>query len=215
MPDLDSFLYGRVQDHCAGQSSSESELLRDLRRESRLTLIHPRMLSGPFQGRVLAMLSRMIKPKRILELGTYSGYSALCLSEGLAPGGELITIEKDDELERIQSTFLDRSENADRIKRIQGDAMDVLQELDGPFDLIFLDADKERYPAYFPRLKTLLTTGGFILADNMLWDGKVMEEAHDERTSAIEELMQLVKDDETMEQVLLPIRDGLLMAQKL
>lgn len=214
MPDLDSFPYGGVQDYCADQSSKENEILQHLRRESRLTLIHPRMLSGPFQGRILAMLSRMLKPKRILELGTYSGYSAICLAEGLVEGGELITIEKDDELGRIQSTFLDRPEFKDRIKRLHGDAMEVIQELEGTFDLIFLDADKERYPDYYPRLKPLLAKGGILLVDNVLWDGKVMEDVNDERTQAIQELVRMVKEDRAMEQVLLPIRDGLLMAQK-
>ncbi|NND93352.1 MAG: methyltransferase [Flavobacteriales bacterium] len=211
---MDHGTYNEHQEYCVNASSTEPALLQELRRATHLRCIHPRMASGPYLGRTLALLSKMIKPKRILEIGTFTGYSALCLAEGLESSGELITIEKNDELESIQKEFFSKSEFDKQIRPIIGDAFDILQTLDGPFQLIFLDADKENYTKYLQQLLLLSQNGTIILIDNMLWEGKVLfEDMNDPQTNAIKELTEKIKNDKRLEQILLPIRDGLLMVR--
>lgn len=209
---MDNGTYDEHQEYCAEVSSSEPLLLQELRRATHLRCIHPRMASGPYQGRCLSLLSKMIKPNRVLEIGTFTGYSALCLAEGLDESGELITIEKNDELESIQKEFFSKSRFDERIRPITGEASDVLSSLEGPFQLIFLDADKENYVNYLQHIISLSEQGTIILIDNMLWEGKVLyEDMNDPQTNAIRELTKIVKHDARLEQVLLPIRDGLMM----
>jgi predicted O-methyltransferase YrrM len=172
------------------------------------------MASGPFLGRVLAMLSMTIKPNRILEIGTFTGYSALCLAEGLADNGELITIEINDELKSIQDEFFSKSQYGKNIRPLIGEASKLLPDLTGPFQLVFLDADKENYHHYLPMILDLCEKDSIILIDNMLWEGKVIfDEFSDPRTDAIRKLTESIKMDSRLEQVLLPVRDGLMMVR--
>ncbi len=175
------------------------------------------MLSGHVQGRVLSMISHMIRPKRILELGTFTGYSALCLTEGLAEGGKLVTIEHNDELEETIRRNLSRSSLADRIELRIGDCKLVIGDLEGPFELVFIDADKREYCAYLDLVYPLVPVGGFILADNTLWDGHIIDPAYDKdkQTLGLRAFNDKVKEDDRFEQVILPLRDGLTMIRKI
>jgi predicted O-methyltransferase YrrM len=213
---MDHGTYDEHQDYSEHQCSPEPDYLIALRRATHQKLIHPRMNSGWLQGRFLSMVSKLAKPSRILELGTYSGYSALCLAEGLKEGGELISLEKNDELEPFHQRHLHCSELGKRIQVEYGEAKDLLPDLKRPFDLIFLDADKENYSNYYPSLKRLLSTGGLLLIDNMLWEGKVLFPLTegDTQTEAIIGLTNIIKEDDEMEQLLLPLRDGLMMVRK-
>jgi len=211
---MDHGSYDQHQDYCAQVSTSEPQLLHELRRATHLQCIHPRMASGPFQGRILSMISRLINPERILEIGTYTGYSALCLAEGLTENGSLISIEKDDELENIQNKFFSQSPYRDQIQNVIGDALEIIPSLEGSFDLIFLDADKENYHTYLPLILEKCHVGSLILIDNMLWEGKVIfEEFDDERTEAIRRLTEDINSNPRLEQILLPIRDGLMVTK--
>ncbi|MDA0973739.1 MAG: class I SAM-dependent methyltransferase [Bacteroidetes bacterium] len=213
---MDHGTYDEHQDYSERQCSPEPDYLIALRRATHQKLIHPRMNSGWLQGRFLSMISKLVKPDRILELGTYSGYSALCLAEGLREGGEFISLEKNDELEPFHQRHLHVSDPGKRIQVIYGLAMDILPELKGSFDLIYLDADKENYLTYYPNLKTLLASGGLLLIDNMLWEGKVLSPVSegDTQTEAIVGLTNIIKEDDEMEHVLLPLRDGLMLVRK-
>ena len=179
------------------------------------------MLSGHVQGRVLSMLSHMIRPKRILELGTFTGYSALCLAEGLAEGGRLITIEHNDELEETIQRNIAKSPLSNRIELIIGDAVEVISNQfsvfsNQPFDLVFIDADKREYCAYLDAVYPLVTVGGFILADNTLWDGHIIDPAYDKdkQTLGLRAFNDKLKEDDRFEQVILPLRDGLTLIRK-
>jgi predicted O-methyltransferase YrrM len=175
------------------------------------------MLSGHLQGRVLSMLSHMISPSKILEIGTYTGYSAICLAEGLRPGGLLTTIDINDELEDMILGYIEKSGNGNRIKFIPGDATSIIPTLEGPFDLVFIDADKENYINYFHLIVPMMNKGGIILSDNVLWSGKVLEEvkANDTATQVLLDYNKLLKEDPRVETVLLPIRDGLTVSRVL
>ena len=175
------------------------------------------MLSGHVQGRVLSMISHMIRPKRILELGTFTGYSALCLAEGLAEGGKLVTIEHNDELEETIIRNLSRSPLCERIELRIGDCKLVIGDLEGPFELVFIDADKREYCAYLDLVYPLVPVGGFILADNTLWDGHIIDPAYDKdkQTLGLRAFNDKVKEDDRFEQVILPLRDGLTMIRKI
>ena len=209
---MDSGSYDEHQHYCEQVSAQESILLRELDRITHIKFIHPRMISGRYLGRVLSMLSRLIQPERILEIGTFTGYSALCLAEGLKPDGELITIDKDDELTSIQNEFIGKSAYDSQIKCLIGNALELLPDLKGPFDLIFLDADKENYSRYLPMIIDLSRVGTHILIDNMLWGGKVLDDKHnDAQTRSIKELTAQLSDDPRIEQILLPVRDGLMV----
>ena len=192
----------------------ESSLLKTLDRETHQKVLQPRMLSGSFQGRLLALLSKMIVPKKILEVGTYTGYATLCMAEGLATGGSIDTIDHNEELADMQRRYFDQSPYGNQIVQHLGEAKDILKTLHGPYNLVFLDADKENYPQYFDLIIDKLETGGVILSDNVLWSGKVLEKATDEATSALQEYNHKINTDIRVETVVLPIRDGLTITRK-
>jgi predicted O-methyltransferase YrrM len=173
------------------------------------------MLSGHFQGRVLSMLSKMIQPKDILEIGTYTGYSSLCFAEGLAEGGHIITIDKNEELEDLVHDFVSRSEYKDQIKCMVGDAMKIVPQLKRSFDLVFIDADKGNYLNYYSMVMNKIRKGGYIIIDNVLWSGKVLDKVqdNDEDTKVLIELNKTIHEDSRVEEVLLPIRDGLFVVR--
>jgi predicted O-methyltransferase YrrM len=195
-------------------TSPESELLQRIYRETHLQVLQPRMLSGHFQGRLLAMISSMIQPRRILEIGTYTGYSALCLAEGLAPNGTLLTIDVNEELEKRVRGYFRASAYADRIEYRVGDARAILPTLTDVFDLVFIDADKAGYEWYYETVLPMLRPGGFILADNVLWSGKVTRANNDKDTRIIQQFNDRVLADSRVDRVLLPIRDGLFLIRK-
>ena len=202
-----------ISEYIEQHSSPESEVLQQITRSTHLEVINPRMLSGHVQGRVLSMLSQMIQPQNILELGTFTGYSALCLAEGLAEGGRLITIEHNDEMEDSIRRNLALSPLGDKIELVIGDAKEWLaqQEKGAGFDLVFIDADKKEYSDYLDLVLPLMRDGGWILADNTLWDGHIVEEAYDKdrQTVALRTFNDKVANDERLEKVILPLRDGL------
>jgi caffeoyl-CoA O-methyltransferase len=195
-------------------TSDESPVLQELRRECSENHTDSGMLSGFFQGRALAMFSRMIRPKVVLEIGTYLGYSALCFAEGLAEGGKVITLDIQEDTNKIARSFVERSEYRDRIEFHLGNALDIIPSLPGSFDLVFIDADKPNYSNYYHLVFDRVRPGGFIIADNVLWSGKVLLEEKDESTRALHEFNQLVKSDPRVSHVLLPIRDGLMVVRK-
>lgn len=210
------FIDDKLDDYVCAHTSEESDILYQLNRETHIKILQPRMLSGHFQGRVLSMFSKMIQPKRILELGTYTGYSALCLLEGLQEGGELITIDCNEELEDFSAAHFAKHPKSSQVKQLVGDAMEIIPKLEADFDLVFIDADKDNYLNYYKLLIDRIPSGGYLLADNVLWSGKVIEETsnNDKDTKAIKEFNQYVHNDERVENVMLPIRDGLLMIRK-
>ncbi|MFZ4581482.1 MAG: O-methyltransferase [Paludibacter sp.] len=205
-----------LDDYILANTDKEPEYLAKINRATHLRMINPRMLSGHLQGRVLAMFCNMIQPKCILELGTFTGYSALCMAEALPGDGILHTIECDDELEDfIQSNF-DSVEHGLKIKLHIGEALKVIEMLDCTFDLVFIDADKREYTAYYEAILPKLKKGGFILADNTLWDGKVLKTAdeNDRQTIEIQHFNSLIAADNRVEKVMLPLRDGLTIIRK-
>lgn len=203
-----------IQRYAEQHTSQESELLRKISRDTHAKVTMPRMLSGQLQGRFLAMVSQMIRPHRILEIGTFTGYSALCLAEGLPPGGTLVTIDINEELEDKVRTYFKESGFADRIDYRIGDAATIIPTLGGQFDLVFIDADKENYSRYFDLVIDHVSEGGIILADNVLWSGKVLQEKPDKDTHAIIAFNRKIQVDRRVENILLPIRDGILMIRK-
>lgn len=210
------FILSEIQQYAEAHTSKEPELLEEINRETYVNVLKPRMLSGHMQGRILSMLSHMISPKRILEIGTYTGYSAICLAEGLQKGGNLITLDINEELEQKVRAYIERSAYHDEIDYRIGDALELLPTLDGPFDLVFIDADKENYGAYFDLLIDKVRTGGMIIADNVLWSGKVVKKTvkYDKDTAAIKAFNLKVHTDKRVENVLMPVRDGLMLIRK-
>ena len=200
-------------------SSPEEALLHELDRQTNLRIMHPRMISGHIQGRLLKMIVQMLRPQSILEIGTFTGYSALSMAAGLEEGATLDTFEVDDELEPMAQEFFDRSEHGTKIKLHIGSALDIAPTLGKQFDLVFIDGDKREYPAYYRMLmgddggKPLVHSGSILLADNILWYGKVVEEvAHNDRqTQGILEFNRMVRDDDRVESFILPLRDGINM----
>jgi len=193
-------------------SAPESALLAELQRETWAKVLMPRMLSGHIQGRTLSLLSRLKRPRRILEIGTYTGYSALCLAEGLVDGGELHTIDINDELEALVRRYFDQSPFAERLHLHIGDATRVVPELPGPWDLVFIDADKENYAVYFDAVVEALNPGGLLIADNVLWSGKTLGDpsTFDAETAALHAFNAKVASDPRVDSLLLPVRDGLM-----
>jgi predicted O-methyltransferase YrrM len=190
-------------------------LLAKIDRETHLEVLQPRMLSGHFQGRVLSMLSKLLCPQKILEIGTYTGYSALCLAEGLPPEGQLLTIDINEELETRVRGYFEASEFAAQIEYIIGNAAQIIPTISTNFDLIFIDADKQQYPLYYEQALEKLNSGGFILIDNVLWSGKVIDDSHQDKDSVLlRELNLKISQDPRVEKVLLPIRDGLYLIRK-
>jgi len=210
------FLPEELDDYVVAHSENEPELLQELTRETFQKILQPRMLSGHYQGRVLSMISKLVNPKNILEIGTYTGYSALCLAEGMQKDGELHTIDINEELEDFQRKYFDKSPFGKQIIQHLGNALEIIPKLDKTFDLIFIDADKDNYPAYFEIIIDKLNSSGIILSDNVLWSGKVIEELKpdDTSTKALLEYNILLKEDKRVETVLLPIRDGLTISRK-
>ncbi len=211
------FISEDLEDYVANHSQAEPELLAKLNKETHQKILQPRMLSGHFQGRVLSILSKIIRPKHILEIGTYTGYAALCLAEGLTENGTLDTIDIEEELVDFQKKYFDASPWKDQIFQHLGNAIDVIPKLNKKFDLVFIDADKENYVHYFQLIVPLMNKGGIILSDNVLWSGKVLEEAkpNDKSTSVLLAYNQLLNTDPRVETVLLPIRDGLTVSRVL
>ena len=211
------FIPEELDDYVVKHSENEPELLQQLTRETYQKILQPRMLSGHYQGRVLSIISKLTNPKNILEIGTYTGYSALCLAEGMQKSGELHTIDVNEELFDFQRMYFDKSEYGSQIHQHLGNALDIIPELDNTFDLIFIDADKDNYPNYFNVIIDKLNTGGIILSDNVLWSGKVLKpvKPDDKSTKAVIEYNTILKEDPRIETVLLPIRDGLTISRKL
>jgi predicted O-methyltransferase YrrM len=214
--ELMDFLPVELEAYVTAHTRPESELLKKLNRETYAKVLMPRMLSGHLQGQVLRMLSMMIKPNAILEIGTYTGYSALCLAEGLREGGKLITMDINEELAPMARRYFAESPHSSRIDYRVGNAVEIIPTLEGPFDLVFIDADKVNYPAYFEMAMKLVPSGGFIIADNVLWSGKVLDNGGktDPDTEAIKQFNDLVNNDERVENVLFTIRDGLMVVRK-
>jgi predicted O-methyltransferase YrrM len=203
-----------IQDYAEKFTSDESKVLRELREHCYAHYADKAMLSGFVQGRVLSMFSKMIRPKKVLEIGTYLGYSAICLAEGLAEGGEVISLDINADTNAVAQSYIDKTEFADRINLRLGEAAFILPHMQGPFDLVFIDADKPNYSNYYNTVFDLIRSGGFIIADNVLWSGKVLEDEKDEDTQALHNFNQMVLADERVENVLFPIRDGLMVVQK-
>ena len=205
-----------LEQYIINHISPEEDFLKELDRETHLKVLRSRMLSGHLQGQILSMISCMIKPKCILEIGTFTGYSALCLARGLAEGGQLHTIEIDDELEAISQKYFLKSGMFDHIFQHIGDAREIIPSISQPFDLVFIDADKREYCEYYNIVFDQIPVGGFILADNILWDGKVVdpEAANEEQTRGILDFNDLIQNDSRVRNVILPVRDGIMLVQK-
>ena len=209
------FISEALEDYVAQHSENEPELLARLNKETHQKILQPRMLSGHFQGRFLSMISKLTQPKAILEIGTYTGYAALCLAEGLAENGTLDTIDNNEELFDFQRKYFDESAWGTQIQQHLGNALEIIPTLNKKFDLVFIDADKENYINYFNLIVPMMNKGGLILSDNVLWSGKVLEEvkANDKSTKVLLEYNEILKNDPRVETVLLPIRDGLTMSR--
>ena len=208
-----------LEEYISVHSTPENEVLQAITRDTYVHVLNPHMLSGHVQGRVLSMISYMIRPKRILELGTFTGYSALCLAEGLAEGGQLVTIEHNDELEETIRRNFARSPLGEKIDLLIGDAKEILNRpcMVDTYDLVFIDADKREYCAYLDLVNPLVPVGGFILADNTLWDGHIIDPAYDKdkQTLGLRAFNDKLKEDNRFEQVILPLRDGLTLIRKI
>ncbi len=203
-----------IQKYSEDHTSPENELLKTINRDTHAKVMMPRMLSGHMQGRVLSMISNMIKPASILEIGTYTGYSALCMAEGLKSDGKLITLDINEELESSVRTYFNASPFHNQIDYRIGNALEIIPSLAGNFDMVFIDADKENYARYYDLVINRVPLGGYILADNVLWSGKVLDEKADKDTKAIKEFNRKIQDDSRVENVLLPVRDGILVMRK-
>lgn len=202
--------------YCENHSEKEPELLQELNRETHLKVLSPRMLSGHLQGRFLSFLSKIKQPQNILEIGTYTGYSALCLAEGLKEGGQLITIDPNEETNAVAQRYFDKSAFKNNIKLMQGQAGELIPSLNEQFDIVFIDADKRNYPMYFDLVIDKVKTGGLIIVDNVLWSGKVLQEESemDTDTKIIHAFNEKANTDDRVKNLLLPVRDGLLILIK-
>lgn len=209
------FLSEELENYAAQHTEDEPLLLQELNKRTHLNVLQPRMISGHFQGRFLSLLSKMVQPRTILEIGTYTGYATLCLAEGLHPEGVLHTIDIKEELTDLQREFFDRSGYGSQIVQHLGKAADIIPSLNTTFDLVFIDADKQNYAHYFDLVIEKMNSGGLILSDNVLWSGKVVEEVkhNDKHTQALMAYNQKIKDDPRVETVLLPIRDGITLSR--
>ena len=211
------FLSDALESYIKDHSENEPKVLQELTRDTHLKVIQPRMITGHFQGRVLSMLSKIIYPKNILEIGTYTGYSAICLAEGLQKNGELHTIDVNEELNTIQKKYFEKSGYLDMITQHTGDALDIIPNLDICFDLIFIDAEKKSYDAYFEAAILKTKPGSIIISDNVLWSGKVVEplDKKDKATKVLLDYNKKLQEDPRVETVLLPVRDGLTLCRVL
>jgi predicted O-methyltransferase YrrM len=205
----------KLSEYITGCSSPEDPLLAELYRETHCKVLYPRMISGHMQGKLLEFLSRMIQPVAILEIGTYTGYSALCLAKGLKPGGKLHTIEINDELQPVIDKYIRQAGLQDTIILHTGDARKIIPSLNETFDLVFIDGDKEQYLDYYYEVFGHIRNGGYIFADNVLWNGKVIAPSKDKETNGIIEFNAFVKNDDRVEKLMLPLRDGLMLIRKI
>jgi len=206
------FIDSAIEEYARVFSGEPSPLLQELDRETHAMILQPRMLSGHLQGRFLSFFAKVCRPSTILEIGTFTGYSALCLAEGLTSNGRLITIDINEELETFTRSFFDRSEYKEQIDYRIADAKDELTKIDGPFDLVFIDADKRNYGLYYDLIIDKMSPGGIILVDNVLWSGKIVDEtARDKSTQALRDFNQKCLHDPRVDKMLLPLRDGLYM----
>lgn len=210
------FISNELSRYCENCSEKEPDLLQELNRETHLKAMSPRMLSGHLQGRVLSFISKIKQPKFILEIGTYTGYSALCLAEGLQKNGKLITIDPNEETNLIAQKYFNLSSNSEKIELFLGDAKKVIPELNFGFDIVFIDADKKNYPIYYELIIPKVNTGGIIIADNVLWSGKVLNkyDLMDTDTKVIHDFNMNISKDPRVSKLLLPVRDGLLIMIK-
>ncbi len=208
--------FQKLDDYIRAHSEPESGLLKELDRQTHLKILRPRMLSGHIQGRVLSMISKMLSPKFIFEIGTFTGYSAICMAEGLHPQGKLITCDVNDEIESFTRSFIDRAPNAQQIDYRIADYRQILKNLDQPINLAFIDGDKREYPEYYKEILPKVSPGGFVVADNVLWNGKVIDSdsRKDPYTAGVLAFNDLVTNDERVENVIFPFRDGLMVLRK-
>lgn len=205
-----------LERYLEAHSTGEDPVLEELFRHTHLKEVHPKMLTGQILGSFLTLFSKLVSPAQILEVGTYTGYSAICLAKGLKPGGKLTTLELNDELRQTALSFFKKAGLEEAIVLVNGDAMEIIPKLDGHFDLAFIDANKESYPAYYEMIVEKVRPGGYILVDNVLWGGKVLSNKEtDPSTQAIREFNRLVTKDPATENLLLPVRDGLMLIRKL
>ena len=204
------FIDKKIMEYVINNSENEPELLKELTKETYQKILQPRMLSGHPQGRILSLLSKIIKPKRILEIGTYTGYGTICLAEGLSDDGKIITIDKNEEIIDFQNKYFEKSGYRDKIIQLNGEALDLIETLDDKYDIIFLDADKENYINYYKAVSDKIVKGGILITDNVLWSGKVLEpsKSSDIETEILNKFNQLLKKDKKFETVIIPIRDG-------
>ena len=211
------FISNTLYDYVVAHSQEEPPLLADLSRQTHLKVLQPRMLSGPLQGRILSILAKLLQPKKILEVGTFTGYATLCLAEGLDSDGQIDTLDKNEELVDFQRSFFDRSPWGKQIHQYCGDAIEIIPTLEGEYDLVFLDADKKNYLNYLELLLPKIKKGGLLLSDNVLWSGKVLEETqkNDRDTAVLKEFNQKLAQHLQLETVLLPFRDGLTLSRKI
>jgi caffeoyl-CoA O-methyltransferase len=210
------FLPADIEQYAVDHSKPEDQILAELNRETWAKVLRPRMLSGHLQGKVLETFSYMISPKRILEIGTYTGYSAICLANGLQKEGRLITIDINDEISHVAQKYIEKSGHKDRIHFMIGDATKIIPTLNEMWDLVFIDADKENYSVYYDLIFDKVRTGGFIIADNVLWSGKVTDppELLDEETKSLVNFNEKILNDPRVDNVLMPVRDGLMVIRK-
>ncbi len=210
------FISKELSDYCENNTTPESEILSKLNRETHLKVVSPRMLSGHLQGRFLSFISKLQQPKLIVEIGTYTGYSALCLAEGLAKDGKLISIDVNEETSSFAKSFISKTEYANQINLVLADAKEFVTTINEPIDLVFIDADKKNYLIYYHLIIDKIKPGGLIIADNVLWSGKITmpEKEMDRETLALHQFNQFVQQDSRVENILLPIRDGLMIVRK-
>lgn len=210
------FISKDLSNYCDTYTKPENEVLAKLNRETHLKVVSPRMLSGHLQGRFLSFISKLQQPKFVLEIGTYTGYSALCLAEGLAADGKLISIDVNEETSAFAKSFIQQTEFANKIELVIADAMDYIKSINQSIDLVFIDADKRNYLNYYNLVIDKLSKGGLIIADNVLWSGKITmpEKDMDRETLALHQFNQFVQSDESVENILLPVRDGLMIVRK-
>ena len=211
-----NFIDDNILNYSISKSEKESKLLNDLYRETYLKVLNPRMISGHYQGRILSLISKIISPKKILEIGTYTGYSAICLCEGIDKNGVLHTIDNNKELVEIQNKYFKKANLKDKIVQHSGDAKNIIPSIDEEFDIVFIDADKESYPEYYDLIINKVRSGGIIIADNILWSGKILEKVKkdDQATKSIIEFNNKIIKDDRVKNIILPIRDGLNIVRK-
>lgn len=214
---MKNFIDSKIFNYSLSKSTKEPKILNDLNRETHLKILNPRMLSGHYQGRILSLVSKIIKPKTVLEIGTYTGYSTICLSEGLDKNGSIHTIDHNEELLVIQNKYFKKAGISEKVKQYTGDARKIVRKLNLHFDLVFIDADKENYPLYYDSIIKKVKPGGIIIADNILWSGKILEKVEEEdyATKSIIEFNDKVNNDDRVETIILPIRDGLSLIRKI